>query len=188
MGQRGKLANQREWCLHGHAGAIYRTDVDRLIAWISSPQLLSQWAASGFLYPLGPAQMEAHMRKSAETGALIFKGLDQNQSVVGHVELGSIDRLNRSLRIGRVLVAPERRGRGIGVELMRAALGVAFDQLQMHRVELAVFDFNHAAIGCYERVGFQREGVRREMFRSADGYWSEIVMSILESQWRRSDK
>jgi RimJ/RimL family protein N-acetyltransferase len=163
-------------------------DVDRLIAWISSPQLLSQWAASGFSYPLTRAQMEAHIQKSAESGALIFKVLDREQSVVGHLELGSIDRFNRSLRIGRVLVAPERRGRGIGVNLMRAALGVAFDQLQMYRVELAVFDFNQAAIACYERVGFQREGVRREMLRSPDGYWSEIVMSILESQWRRSGK
>jgi RimJ/RimL family protein N-acetyltransferase len=162
-------------------------DIDRLIAWMSSSQLLGQWAASGFSFPLTQAQMRAHMRTSAESGALIFKVLDQAHSVVGHVELGSIDRFNRSLRIGRVVVAPERRGRGIGVDLMRSALRVAFDQLQMHRVELAVFDFNHAAIACYERVGFQREGVRREMFRSPDGYWSEIVMSILESQWRRSD-
>jgi hypothetical protein len=44
-------------------------DVDRLIAWISSPQLLSQWAASGFSYPLTQAQMEAHMRTSAEPRA-----------------------------------------------------------------------------------------------------------------------
>jgi RimJ/RimL family protein N-acetyltransferase len=128
------------------------TDVDRLIAWISSPQLLGQWAATGFSYPLTRAQMEAHMRKSAESGSFMFKVMDPDLSVVGHVELGSIDRLNRSLRIGRVLVAPERRGRGIGVELMRATLEVAFDQLQMHRVELAVFDFNQAAIACYERV------------------------------------
>ena len=71
---------------------------------------------------------------------------------------------------------------------MRAALGVAFDQLQMHRVELAVFDFNQAAIACYERVGFRREGVRREMFRSHDGYWSEIVMSMLESEWNRREE
>jgi len=54
----------------------------------------------------------------------------------------------------------------------------------MHRVELAVFDFNQAAIACYERVGFHREGVRREMFESGDGYWSEIIMSMLESEWR----
>ena len=161
------------------------TDIDRLIAWISSPQLLGQWAASGLSYPLTRPQLEAHMRRSVETGALMFKALDYDRSVIGHVELGSIDRLNRALRIGRVFVAPERRGRGVCADLMRAALGVAFDRLQMHRVELAVFDFNHAAIACYERVGFRREGVRREMFESGSGYWSEILMSMLESEWRK---
>jgi RimJ/RimL family protein N-acetyltransferase len=160
------------------------TDIDRLTAWISSPQLLGQWAASGYSYPLTRAQVEAHMRRSAEIGALMFKALDDQESVIGHVEFGSIDRLNRSLRIGRVFVAPERRGRGLGVDLMRAALGVAFDRFRVHRVELAVFDFNQAAIACYERVGFRREGVRREMFESGNGYWSEIIMSMLESEWR----
>lgn len=52
----------------------------------------------------------------------------------------------------------------------------------MHRVELSVFDFNHAALSCYERVGFRREGVRREMFRAGDRYWSEVVMSILSRE------
>ena len=159
-------------------------DIDRLIAWVSSPQVLGQWAASGLSYPLTRAQIAAHMRRSAETGGRMFKALDDNRSVMGHVELGSIDRVNRSLRIGRVFVAPERRGRGLCADLVRAALGVAFDQLRMHRVELAVFDFNRAAIACYERVGFRREGVRREMFESGNGYWSEIVMSMLESEWR----
>jgi len=159
-------------------------DIDRLIAWVSSPQVLGQWAASGLSYPLTRAQIAAHMRRSAETGGRMFKALDDHRSVMGHVELGSIDRVNRSLRIGRVFVAPERRGRGLCADLVRAALGVAFDQLRMHRVELAVFDFNRAAIACYERVGFRREGVRREMFESGNGYWSEIVMSMLESEWR----
>ena len=157
-------------------------DIDRLIGWIGSPDLLGQWAASTFSYPLTRAQLEVHTRQSATRGASIYKVLDHDGSVVGHVELGSIDRLNRSLRIGRVLVSPEHRRRGIGTALMRAALAVAFEQLQMHRVELSVFDFNQAAIACYERVGFRREGLRREMHKASDAYWSEIVMSILESE------
>jgi RimJ/RimL family protein N-acetyltransferase len=159
-------------------------DIDRLVPLISTPEILGLWAASAFSYPFTREQMEAHLRQRSSRGEFVFKVLDQNGSVVGHVELGSIDRHHCSLRIGRVFVFPEHRLRGRGVQLMRATLAVAFDQLQMHRVELSVFDFNHAAIACYERVGFRREGVRREMFRASDGYWSEIVMSILAAEWR----
>jgi RimJ/RimL family protein N-acetyltransferase len=163
--------------------AFVDADIDRLISWIPSPRVLSQWAASGFSHPLTRAQMEVRMKEMAERGGRIFKVLDHDQSVVGHVELGGIDHLHGSLRIGRVFVAPHRRGQGIGTELMQAALVVAFDQLQMHRVELSVFDFNQAAIACYERVGFRREGVRRDVLRFADEYWSEIVMSMLAPEW-----
>lgn len=158
-------------------------DIDRLISWMPSPELLGQWAASAFLYPLTREQIEAHLIQRSKSGGFVFKVLDSNQSVVGHVELGNVDRHHRLLRIGRVFVASEHRRQGIGTQLMRAALAVAFDQLQMHRVELSVFDFNQAAIACYERVGFRREGVRREMFRLSNEYWSEVVMSILDSEW-----
>jgi RimJ/RimL family protein N-acetyltransferase len=161
-------------------------DIARLISWISSAELLGLWAAAAFSHPLTQAQMETHLRQRSSRGEFVFKVLDKDQLVVGHVELGSVDKYHRSLRIGRVFVAPDHRRRGIGAHLMRAALAVAFDQLKMHRVELSVFDFNHAAIACYERVGFHREGVRREIFRSSDRYWSEIVMSILAAEWYAS--
>lgn len=159
-------------------------DIDTLISWISSAELLGLWAAAAFSFPLTREQMGAHLRQRASRGEYVFKVLDEDQSVVGHVELGNVDRHHRSLRIGRVFVLPEHRRRGLGTQLMRAALEVAFDQLEMHRVELSAFDFNDAAIACYERVGFVREGVRREIFKSSDGYWSEIVMSILAPEWR----
>ncbi len=45
-----------------------------------------------------------------------FAAIDTaNGETVGHIQLVSIDRPNRSLTIGRVLVGPsELRGRGVG--------------------------------------------------------------------------
>lgn len=70
--------------------------------------------------------------------------------------------------------------------MMRAALAMAFGELRMHRVELGVFDVNPAAIACYERVGFRRDGVRRDSFLASaepERYWSEVMMSVLEAEW-----
>ena len=68
--------------------------------------------------------------------------------------------------------------------MMSAALETAFQELGAHRVELGVFDVNPAAIACYERVGFQRDGVRRDSFLVSEEparYWSEVIMSVLKS-------
>lgn len=159
-------------------------DIDRLLGWIQSPEELMLWTASSFGFPLTREHIDGHLRDSAERGdRRIFKVVEEGSGdAVGHIELGAIDPRNRSLRIGRVLVDPARRGQGLGIAMMRAALDMAFRELGMHRVELGVFDVNPAAIACYERVGFRRDGVRRDSFLAAEEpakYWSEVIMSVL---------
>jgi RimJ/RimL family protein N-acetyltransferase len=162
------------------------SDIERLLGWIRSPEELRLWTASSFGFPLTREHIEGHLRDSAERGdRRIFKAVEEGrEEAVGHIELGAIDPRNRAVRIGRVLVDPGRRGQGLGAAMMRAALAVAFRDLGMHRVELGVFDANPAAIACYERVGFRRDGVRRDSFLASTEparYWSEVVMSVLES-------
>ena len=36
---------------------------------------------------------------------------------------------------------------------------LAFDKMNLHRVWLNVYDFNARGIRCYEKCGFEREGV-----------------------------
>ncbi len=51
---------------------------------------------------------------------------------------------------------------------------------RLHRVELTVVADNHRAIRLYEKVGFQREGLKRENYLGEDGkYHDEIIMGIL---------
>jgi RimJ/RimL family protein N-acetyltransferase len=162
-------------------------DIDRLLGWIRSPEELMLWTASSFGFPLTREHIEGHLRDSAarkdQPIRRIFKAVEEGSGdIVGHIELGAIDPRNRSARIGRVLVDPERRGQGFGAAMMRAVVDRAFRELGAHRVELGVFDVNPAAIACYEGVGFHRDGVRRDSFlASAEPatYWSEVVMSVL---------
>jgi RimJ/RimL family protein N-acetyltransferase len=46
------------------------------------------------------------------------------------------------------------------------------------------FDFNRAAVACYGRAGFIREGLLRDARRLGDAYWNVIVMSLLAPEWR----
>ena len=164
-------------------------DVDPLLGWISSHEELLFWTASSFGYPLTREHVVQHLRDCAARGdRLVFKAVEPTSGeAVGYIEIGAIDPRNHSMRIGRVLLAPAARGRGFGAAMMRAALAHAFDELHAHRVELGVFDANPRAIALYERVGFQREGTRRESFKVPEtlggGYWSEITMSVLAAEW-----
>ena len=111
----------------------------------------------------------------------------KNGTVIGHIELAAIDRRNGSARVCRVLVGdPAYRGRGVGTVMMEKIVEIGFCRLGLHRIELAVFDFNTSAIRCYEKVGFVKEGHLRECRKADDGYWSFYIMAILRHEWESS--
>lgn len=146
-----------------------KSDFKQLINWINSEEFLIQWSGNAFTFPLDEQQLEKYI-ESANT--LAFKVVDEETSdVIGHISLGQIDNINKSARIGKVLVGNTKmRGRSIGKHMMKAVLHIAFDELKLHRVTLGVYDFNTSAISCYEKIGFVKEGLLRESKRVGETY------------------
>jgi RimJ/RimL family protein N-acetyltransferase len=141
-----------------------------------------------FHYPLDELQLEKYLQvaETDQPARKIFKAVKTNTNeAVGHIELDQIDRHTMSARMSRVLVGDSSlRGKGIGSQMVRQVLQVGFDELGLHRLFLGVFEFNQPAIYCYEKIGFVREGLLRDVLRVGDGYWSAYIMSVLESEWR----
>jgi RimJ/RimL family protein N-acetyltransferase len=59
-----------------------------------------------------------------------------------------------------------------------------FAEMGLHRIELAVFAYNTRAQALYRSLGFTEEGRRREVVLHDGIFHDEIVMSILEDEWR----
>lgn len=102
--------------------------------------------------------------------------------VVGETVLNDLDEGNRSCGF-RIWISGAS-GRGLGSEATRLAVGHAFDDQGLNRVELEVFDFNPRARHVYEKVGFQHEGTRRQALRYNNEWIDAHVMSMLRSEWR----
>ncbi|MBZ5753287.1 GNAT family N-acetyltransferase [Metabacillus rhizolycopersici] len=164
-----------------------RSDFKQLIDWVDSPEFLLQWGGPGFDYPLNDTQLENYIENANNENAdtLVYKVIDkETREVIGHISLGKIDRKNQSARMGKVLVGNNTaRGKGIGQQMIKEVLKIAFDGLKLHRVSLGVFDFNVPAIACYEKAGFIKEGLHRDSRKNGNEYWSLWEMSILENEW-----
>ena len=169
-----------------HLRRFERGDFDRLIAAAISPEFLVQWAGGLFTYPLDIAQLERYLLTGVGNPptSKLFTGLDEAGTAVGHIELTRIDRRNLVASIARVLVFDPYRGQGLGRQLLTAALRVGFDELNLHRIELNVFDFNQPAVAAYRRAGMVVEGRLRDTRKVGDTYWSVYQMSMLADEWR----
>jgi RimJ/RimL family protein N-acetyltransferase len=165
-----------------------RDDFSRLTGWVKTPEFLLQWAGPIFHFPLDQSQLDTYFKDTLEDPPFrkIYKVLNSaDGSVIGHIELNNIDLLNKSATVCRVLIGESPiRNKGIGLQMVRKILEIGFDRLGLHRLDLVVFDFNQAAVKCYEKAGFKQEGHIREARKIGNDYWSLYQMSILEHEWK----
>lgn len=168
-------------------------DFEHILSWNEDrgAEFLLQWAGPGFQYPLTREQLHraldaaiAGTTQEHRLYRIIATNPAGEEQTVGVVELARIDPANRSARVSHFLLGePSVRGRGIGTEALRLLLAVCFDELDLHRVSLSVFDFNEGAIRCYEKAGFRKEGLLRDARRVGARYWSLYEMSILSHEY-----
>ncbi|MGZ4175322.1 MAG: GNAT family N-acetyltransferase [Solirubrobacteraceae bacterium] len=159
-------------------------DCEALLMWIETEDDLYQWSgARSFSWPLDRGQLLRDLDASRGP-RMLFAATDDRGAMTGHVML-DCNLHHRLGLIGRVAIAPDRRGCGLGAALMRETVRYGFDELGLHRLQLAVYTFNAAAIACYRSVGFVVEGESRDSTRGSAGYWNSLTMSLLEPDYRR---
>jgi RimJ/RimL family protein N-acetyltransferase len=75
--------------------------------------------------------------------------------------------------------------KGIGTEVTKLVLRFGFEELGLHRIDLRVLEYNTRAIRCYEKCGFIVEGREREGALIEGKFETDVMMSILEDEYRR---
>jgi RimJ/RimL family protein N-acetyltransferase len=102
--------------------------------------------------------------------------------LVGDVILFWHSRLHRGGEIGYVF-DPRFAGHGYATEAARAVLGLAFDDLGLHRVVARLDERNDASAGVARRLGMRAEArlVENELFK---GEWTtELAFALLADEW-----
>lgn len=121
------------------------------------------------------AELEERFRRELERGRPLLV-LEDDGTIVGSIALYPTS-VSGVLSLGMWILA-SHRGRGGGRMLMDAAL--AARPGDAHKIELEVWPENEAAIGLYQAMGFEREGLRRNHYRRQDGSLrSALIMARL---------
>lgn len=108
-----------------------------------------------------------------------------NGRIIGESVINEIDDDLRCANYRVAIFRPTEQGKGIGKWAVRMAQTFAFETLKLHRLELDVFSFNPRAKHVYEQTGFRVEGVLRDAVRDGETYADDILMAVLEDEWRK---
>lgn len=103
---------------------------------------------------------------------------------VGVIRLHHFNQTDRSATLAVGIHDPNLHGKGLGTQAIRLLLAYGFESLHLHRIDLKVLEYNTRGIACYEKCGFHKEGVLRESAWIDKAWHSDIIMSILEQEYR----
>ncbi|MCH1639927.1 GNAT family N-acetyltransferase [Paenibacillus timonensis] len=163
------------------------SDLDFIQRWVNDPEITST-LSDNFLYPHSRVETEAFFRAMVEgksSNKSFVIGARDSLEYIGQIDLYKIDWKNRFASLAVVIGRKECLGKGYGTEAIRLLLKFAFEELNLNRIDLEVYEYNERAYHCYLKCGFKEEGrLRQKVFR-VGRYWDSIIMSILRSEYEQ---
>ena len=168
--------------------ALEKDDIERVARWQQNATFLRLSDAAP-AYPKSRARLERWLqeRQQDRTAFLFGVRLLDDDALIGYAELEGILWAHQVAWLSIALGDPASWGQGYGSETMRLLLAFAFNELNLHRVQLTVFSYNARAIALYEKMGFQREGVFREFMQRDGARHDMLLYGLLRHEWAGRD-
>jgi RimJ/RimL family protein N-acetyltransferase len=173
---------------------VDRSDLPRYVEWLNDPDVRDHLA---LVHPIGLAGEEQwfeatlHTEPACQPFAIDARGADLQPETAAEpwVHIGSagfheVDWRNRAGELGLVIGRKDLWGRGYGTEAVRVLARWGFFELNLHRVQLKVYEDNARAIRAYEKAGFKVEGCLRQARFHEGGYHDTLVMGLLREELR----
>ncbi|TYQ18120.1 UNVERIFIED_CONTAM: RimJ/RimL family protein N-acetyltransferase [Acetivibrio alkalicellulosi] len=152
-------------------------DVGIYTKWVNDLSMSIRLGSASNVYSL--QQEKSFLESMAKEGhnfAIILKDSDK---LIGNGSLFSVNNTYRSATLGLFIGDEENRNKGLGTEALQLLTEYGFKILNLNNIMLQVFEFNKAAIKCYEKAGFRTFG-KRTMSCCINGkYYDEYYMEIL---------
>jgi len=139
-------------------------DAPIIASWLRSEEELYKWSADRFnKYPLSGDDIIENYAPQLKTGRFFsITATDDSEEIVGHFIIRyPRENDDSSVRFGFVILNPDRRGKGLGKEMIRLGIQYVKGHLSASRIDLGVFENNESARYCYEAAGFKEYGRRK---------------------------
>jgi len=166
--------------------ALNSADTETIAHWQQDNEYLRLLDAKP-AYPKNEMQIAEWVREGQRGRETFLLGirLQATDSLIGFVEIGDILWAHRVGWLAIGIGEDEQRSRGYGREALTLAVEFAFRELNLYRLQLTVFAYNHAAIALYERLGFQIEGTFREFMERDGERYDMLLYGLLRPEWVR---
>nr|WP_298925573.1 GNAT family N-acetyltransferase [uncultured Allomuricauda sp.] len=146
---------------------------------------MSIWEISGTLKPYSKKVLQLYL-ENAHRDIYDVKQLrlcicNHCDDCIGLIDLFDFDPKNRRAGIGIVITKTEDRNKGVGAEAISLLCDYAFSILDLHQLYANILEENKSSIHLFEKLGFDKIGVKKEWIRTNSGFKNEIIFQKINS-------
>ena len=130
---------------------------------------------------------EKEILERLSRGGITFTIVDmETNKAIGYTGFPQYDYVNRNASVAITIGDKSYWRKGYGQEAIKILQKFAFEELNLHKLELEVHAYNEKAYNCYKKCGFVEEGRKRENFYINGKYTDTVFMGILKSEFEKS--
>ena len=164
---------------------IKKEDREHIYKWFSDSEFLKFYD----YYPPVPQTKEEvdktfnDYENKQESRVFAIKLLDDGQ-IIGIAGFDDIIKENKVATLFIGIGSQNSRGKGCGKETIDILLDYGFNDMDFHRIQLNVLEFNKSAIALYEKTGFKKEGMYREFVLRDEKRYDLYLYGLLKHEWK----
>jgi RimJ/RimL family protein N-acetyltransferase len=155
--------------------AFEREDAERCYRWMNDPNIVRTLKSR---YPIAfQSEMEWIERAMHSTSIERHFAIERrdDRSHIGNASVHDIDWVSRAAWFGLFVGEPTAWNRGFGTDAIRTLVRFAFEEMNLRKLRIHVFDYNEKAKHVLVAQGFVEEGkLLRDFYR--EGVYHDIVI------------
>jgi len=100
--------------------------------------------------------------------------MSEDDRPLGFIDLFDFDPKHHRVGVGIIIFSEAHRQKGYAAQALTVLSKYAFSHLGIHQMYANIAEDNEASIHLFEKMGFQRAGVKRDWIHAAGTYKNEL--------------
>jgi diamine N-acetyltransferase len=162
--------------------ALEPEDLELLYEWENND---SYWMISNTVAPFSKFTLKRYLKHSHkniyETGQLrLMIDIIAEKKTIGTIDLFDFDPFHKRAGIGILIADETQRRKGYASMALKCLIQYCFTTLQLHQLYCNILANNSESIELFEKLGFERVGIKKEWVQTADGYLDEYMFQLIK--------
>ncbi|WP_394971505.1 GNAT family N-acetyltransferase [uncultured Croceitalea sp.] len=143
------------------------------------------WEVSGTLTPYSKKVLQLYLenahRDIYEVKQLRLCICNQENKVIGLVDIFNFDPSNLRAGIGIIILDEQDRGKGAGEEALELVMKYCFSVLNLHQLYANILESNEPSKRLFQKLDFERVGVKKDWLLTNGEFKNEVLYQKIKS-------